>query len=80
MDKDKERWSTRWKTKNWLRNSALSAIFSLTFVLQATHVRAGKKKVEEYRHEPSSDASLQHKPVYIIGYLKCVVSFTVRVL
>lgn len=53
MDKDKERWSTRWKTKNWLRNSALSAIFSLTFVLQATHVRAGKERVEEHRHEPS---------------------------
>ncbi|CAM4594074.1 unnamed protein product [Leuciscus chuanchicus] len=37
---DKERWSTRWKTKKCLRNSVLSAIFSLTFVLQATHVRA----------------------------------------
>lgn len=50
MDKDKERWSTRWKTKNCLRNYALSAIFSLTFVLQATQVRAGKEKVEEHRH------------------------------
>lgn len=42
---DKERWSTRWKTKKWLRNSVLSAIFSLTFVLQATHVRAGKERL-----------------------------------
>uniref|UniRef100_A0A8C2A021 Collagen, type XI, alpha 1b n=1 Tax=Cyprinus carpio TaxID=7962 RepID=A0A8C2A021_CYPCA len=56
MDKDKERWSTRWKTKNWLRNSALSAIFSLTFVLQATHVRAAEPvdvlKVLDFKSSP----------------------------
>uniref|UniRef100_A0A673G5N6 Collagen, type XI, alpha 1b n=1 Tax=Sinocyclocheilus rhinocerous TaxID=307959 RepID=A0A673G5N6_9TELE len=56
MDKDKERWSTRWKTKNWFRNSALSAIFSLTFVLQATHVRAAEPvdvlKVLDFKSSP----------------------------
>uniref|UniRef100_A0A673LMQ0 Collagen, type XI, alpha 1b n=1 Tax=Sinocyclocheilus rhinocerous TaxID=307959 RepID=A0A673LMQ0_9TELE len=52
MDKDKE----RWKTKNWLRNSALSAIFSLTFVLQATQVRAAEPvdvlKVLDFKSSP----------------------------
>ncbi|XP_073705528.1 uncharacterized protein [Garra rufa] len=56
MDKDKQRWSTRWRTKNWLRNSALSAIFTLTFVLQATHVRAAEPvdvlKVLDFKSSP----------------------------
>ncbi|TRZ04437.1 hypothetical protein DNTS_016090 [Danionella cerebrum] len=50
---DKEKWSTRWKTKKWLR---ISAIFSLTFVLQASHVRAAEPvdvlKVLDFKSSP----------------------------
>lgn len=50
---DKERWSTRWKTKKWLRNSAITAIISLTFVLQTAHVSAGTWSVLKRRRASS---------------------------
>lgn len=37
-----QKWSTRWKTKRWFMDSTVTAFITLTLVLQATHVRAGK--------------------------------------
>lgn len=37
-----QRWSSRWKTKRWLMDSTVTAFITLTLVLQATSVRAGK--------------------------------------
>lgn len=37
-----QRWSTRWKTKRWFMDSTVTVLITLTLVLQATNVRAGK--------------------------------------
>lgn len=38
-----KRWSTRWKTKRWLWDPTLITIVTITFLLQAVNVKAGKE-------------------------------------
>ncbi|KAJ8357144.1 hypothetical protein SKAU_G00199380, partial [Synaphobranchus kaupii] len=49
-------WSTRWKTKRWLLDSALTTIITFTFLLQAANVRAAEPvdvlKVLEFHQAP----------------------------
>ncbi|KAK6299506.1 hypothetical protein J4Q44_G00295390 [Coregonus suidteri] len=51
-----QRWSTRWKTKRQLMDSTVTALITLTLVLQATHVRAAEPvdvlKVLEFHNSP----------------------------
>uniref|UniRef100_A0A8C4WJC2 Collagen alpha-1(XI) chain n=1 Tax=Gopherus evgoodei TaxID=1825980 RepID=A0A8C4WJC2_9SAUR len=37
-----QRWSTRWKTKRWLRDSAVTTLITFTFLLQAAEVRGAE--------------------------------------
>lgn len=36
------RWSSRWRTKRWLVDPAVTTLITLILVLEATEVRAGK--------------------------------------
>lgn len=38
-----KRWSTRWKTKSCLWDPTLTTIVTITFLLQAVNVKAGKE-------------------------------------
>lgn len=65
-----QRWSTRWKTKRWLMDSTVTAFITLTLVLQATHVRAGKiiriKRLELYLAESGRRATGWDNPVTVM--------------
>uniref|UniRef100_A0A8C0JAK6 Uncharacterized protein n=1 Tax=Chelonoidis abingdonii TaxID=106734 RepID=A0A8C0JAK6_CHEAB len=37
-----QRWSTRWKTKRWLRDSTVTTLITFTFFLQAAEVRGAE--------------------------------------
>uniref|UniRef100_A0A674J8E3 Collagen type XI alpha 1 chain n=1 Tax=Terrapene triunguis TaxID=2587831 RepID=A0A674J8E3_9SAUR len=37
-----QRWSTRWKTKRWLRDSTVTTLITFTFLLQAAEVRGAE--------------------------------------
>lgn len=69
-----QRWSTRWKTRRWPWDSAVTVLITFAFLLRAAEVRGGKKAKgsrESSRLSPllgertlgTAEAAFQRKPV-----------------